>query len=38
MKLEAIIDFAKFCEQHGFEWIDFDENDCRICLTMLVKE
>lgn len=38
MKLEAIIDFAKWCEKYSYEWLEFDENTCAIRLTVLVKE
>jgi len=37
MELKAVIDLAKFCEEHGFEWIELGESDTRVCLTLLVK-
>lgn len=38
MKLKPIVAFAKWCAEHGYEWIEYDEDDSRICLTVLVNE
>jgi hypothetical protein len=38
MNTKAIIEFAEFCDKHGYEWYAYDENDCRIHLTVLVSE